>query len=171
MTVEARTLKNEAIKNAGKTTRARHSLMRPIVIELKLDLKCLNNEERHALEMHFVEGKWLKNYLLALPDEDFKSFDTRTRDIYSLDKDKNKVPRHLGLPAKLIQSVYQQIKQDMKSLAAKRKKTGKKNGKLKFVSDYTTFDLNQYDNTHWICYGPSGDKNGEIQEYYSYCRY
>ena len=163
MTVEARMLKNEAIKNALKTTREKHSLMRPIVIELKLDLKCLNNEERHALEMHFVEGKWLKNYLLALPDEDFKSFDTRTRDIYSLDKDKNKVPRHLGLPAKLIQSVYQQIKQDMKSLAAKRKKTGKKNGKLKFVSDYTTFDLNQYDNTHWICYGPSGDKNGKYK--------
>lgn len=163
MTVEARMLKNEAIKNALKTTREKHSLMRPIVIELKLDLKCLNNEERHALEMHFVEGKWLKNYLLALPDEDFKSFDTRTRDIYSLDKDKNKVPRHLGLPAKLIQSVYQQIKQDMKSLAAKRKKTGKKNRKLKFVSDYTTFDLNQYDNTHWICYGPSGDKNGKYK--------
>ena len=62
MTVEARMQKNEAIKNALKTTREKHSLMRPIVIELKLDLKCLNNEERHALEMHFVEGKWLKNY-------------------------------------------------------------------------------------------------------------
>ena len=67
------------------------------------------------------------------------------------------------MPAKLIQSVYQRIKQDMKSLAAKRKKTGKKNGKLKFVSDYTTFDLNQYDNTHWICYGSDGDKNGRYK--------
>lgn len=161
--VEARTLKNETIRKTLKVTREKHSLMRPIVIELKLDLKCLNNEERHALEMYFVEGKWLKNYLLALPDEEFRSFDTRTRDIYSLDKDKNKVPRQLGLPAKLIQSVYQQIKQDMKSLAAKRKKTGKKNGKLKFVSDYTTFDLNQYNNTHWICYGPEGDKNGRYK--------
>ena len=163
MTIEARTLKNEAIRNTLKATREKHSLMRPIVIELKLDPKCLNNEERHALEMYFVEGKWLKNYLLALPDEEFRSFDTRTRDIYSLDKDKNKVPRHLGLPAKLIQSVYQQIKQDMKSLAAKRKKTGKKSGKLKFVSDYTTFDLNQYDNTHWICYGSDGDRNGRYK--------
>lgn len=163
MTVEERKLKNETIKNAGKATRARHSLMRPIVIELKLDLKCLNNEERHALEMYFVEGKWLKNYLLSLPDEDFRLFDTRTRDIYSLDKDKNAVPRHLEMPAKLLQSVYQQIKQDMKSLAAKRKKTRKKNGKLKFVSDYTTFDLNQYNNTHWICYGPDGDRNGRYK--------
>ena len=137
--------------------------MRPIVIELKLDLKCLSKKERHALEMYFVEGKWLKNHLLSIPDKDFRSFDTRTRDIHSLDKDKNKVSRHLEMPAKLIQSVYQQIKHDMKALAAKRKKTGRKNGKLKFVSDYTTFDLNQYNNTHWICYGPDGDKNGRYK--------
>ena len=149
MTIEARTIKNETIKKTLKATRERHSLMKPIVIELKLDLKCLSNEERSALEMYFVEGKWMKNYLLSLQDEEFRSFDTRTRDIYSLDKDKNKVPRHLEMPAKLLQSVYQQIKHDMKSLAAKRKKTGKKSGKLKFVSDYATFDLNQYNNTHW----------------------
>ena len=43
----------------------KHSLMRPIVIELKLDLKCLNKGKRHAIKMYFVEGKWLKNYLLA----------------------------------------------------------------------------------------------------------
>ena len=163
MTIEARTIKNETIKKTLKATRERHSLMKPIVIELKLDLKCLSNEERSALEMYFVEGKWMKNYLLSLQDEEFRSFDTRTRDIYSLDKDKNKVPRHLEMPAKLLQSVYQQIKHDMKSLAAKRKKTGKKSGKLKFVSDYATFDLNQYNNTHWICYGPDGDKNGRYK--------
>ena len=163
MTAEARKLKNETIKNTLKATREKHSLMRPIVIELKLDLKCLSKKERHALEMYFVEGKWLKNYLLSLSDKDFRSFDTRTRDIHSLDKDKNKVSRHLEMPAKLIQSIYQQIKHDMKALAAKRKKTGRKNGNLKFVSDYTTFDLNQYKNTHWICYGPDGDKNGRYK--------
>ena len=112
--------------------------MRPIVIELKLDLKCLSKKERHALEMYFVEGKWLKNYLLSLSDKDFRSFDTRTRDIHSLDKDKNKVSRHLEMPAKLIQSVYQQIKHDMKALAAKRKKTGRKNGKRHSTSTSIT---------------------------------
>ena len=57
MTVEARTLKNEAIRNTLKATREKHSLMRPIVIELKLDLKCLNKGKRHAIKMYFVEGK------------------------------------------------------------------------------------------------------------------
>ena len=66
MTIEARTIKNETIKKTLKATRERHSLMKPIVIELKLDLKCLSNEERSALEMYFVEGKWMKNYLLSL---------------------------------------------------------------------------------------------------------
>ena len=41
VTVKARTLKNEAIKNKLKATREKHSLMRPIVIELKLDLNAL----------------------------------------------------------------------------------------------------------------------------------
>ena len=35
----------------------KHSLMRPIVIELKLDLKCLNKGKRHAIKMYFVEVK------------------------------------------------------------------------------------------------------------------
>ena len=53
------------------------------------------------------------------------------------------------MPAKFIQAVYSSIKQDMVSLAAKRKKTGKKNGKLKFRSEYNAIELNQYGNTHW----------------------
>ena len=52
-----------------------------------------------------------------------------TRDITSLDKDGSPVDRQLTMPAKFIQSVYSSIKQDMASLAAKREKTGKKNGK------------------------------------------
>lgn len=34
-----------------------------------------------ALEMHFVEGRWLRNHLLSLSDEDFRTFDMRSRDI------------------------------------------------------------------------------------------
>ena len=67
------------------------------------------------------------------------------------------------MPAKFIQAVYSSIKQDMVSLAAKRKKTGKKNGKLKFRSEYNAIELNQYGNTHWICYGNDGNKNGKCR--------
>lgn len=155
--------KNATIKSSIKATKARHALMIPVSVELKLDLKSLNNEERHKLCSYFVESKWLKNYLLALPPDEFRAFDTSTRDIHSLDKEGNKVPRQLEMPAKFLQSVYKDVRNDMKSLAKKKEKTGRKNGSLKFCSQYRSIDLNQYGNTHRICYGDEGDRNGRYR--------
>ena len=73
------------------------------------------------------------------------------------------VARQLTIPAKFIQSVYSCLKRDMSSLASKRNKTGKRNGKLKFRSEYNSIDLNQYRDTHWICYMDEGDKNGKYR--------
>ncbi len=96
--------------------------MRPVAIELKLDLNCLNIKERSKLFSYFTECRWLCNYLLSLSKDEFISFDTKTRDITSLDKDGNAVERHLDLPAKFIQSVKAGLVQDMASLAAKRER-------------------------------------------------
>ena len=148
MNEQARIEKNNAIKEHGKETRARHASMRPLCVELKLDLKCLNKTEQEKLWHYFTQCRWLCNHLISLDADAFKSFDTKTRDITSLDKDGNAVERQLTIPAKFIQSVYSSIKQDMASLAAKRRKTGKKNGKLKFRSEYNTIELNQYRDTH-----------------------
>ena len=159
----ARIVKNNAIKEHGKETRARHTSMRPVVIEMKLNLKCLNKTEQEKLWHYFTQCRWLCNYLISLDADSFKAFNTKTRDITSLDKEGNPVDRQLTMPAKFIQAVYSSIKQDMASLAAKRKKTGKKNGKLKFRSEYNAIELNQYGNTHWICYGDDGNKNGKYR--------
>ena len=151
-------MKNERIKENGKTTRLRHASMRPVVIEMKLDLKCLNNAECGKLFMYFTEcrwlcnylicGKlfmyftecrWLCNYLIGLENGRFRTFDTKTRSITSLDKDGKPVARQLTMPAKFIQNVYSSLKQDMKALAGKRRKTGRKNGKLKFRSSYDAY--------------------------------
>ena len=51
----------------------------------------------------------------------------------------------------------------MAALAAKREKTGKKNGKLKFRSGYNAIELNQYGNTHWILFGNDGNRNGKYR--------
>ena len=102
-------------------------------------------------------------YLIGLAADEFRDFSTKTRSITSLDKDKNTVARELTMPAKFIQTVYSSLKQDTKSLAAKRNKTGKKNGALKFRSSYDSIELNQYGDTHWICFGPSGNKNGKYR--------
>ena len=163
MNESARIVKNRAIKEHGKETRARHASIRPVVIEMKLDLKCLNKTEQEKLWHYFTQCRWLCNYLISLSGDDFKTFNTRTRDITSLDKEGNPVDRQLTMPAKFIQAVYSSIKQDMVSLAAKRDKTGKKNGKLKFRSEYNAIELNQYGNTHWICYGNDGNKNGKYR--------
>ena len=154
--------KNNAIREHGKHTRLRHASMRPVVVELKLDIKCLNRSEQDRLFSYFTQCRWLCNHLLSL-DDAFRSFDTKTRDITSLDKDGNPVERHLDMPAKFIQSVYSSLKRDMASLAAKRKTTGRQNGKLKFRSEYNAIELNQYRDTHWICYGPDGDKKGKYR--------
>ena len=163
MTPEERIMKNERIKENGRTTRLRHASMRPFAAELKLDLKCLNNAECGKLFLYFTECRWLCNYLIGLESDKFRCFSTKTRSITSLDKDGNPVARQLTMPAKFIQNVYSSLKQDMESLAAKRKKSGKKNGRLKFRSSYDSIELNQYGNTHWICFGPEGNANGKYR--------
>ena len=45
MNESARIGKNENIKKTLQETRFRHASMRPVVIEMKLDLKCLNKTE------------------------------------------------------------------------------------------------------------------------------
>ena len=162
MTREERENKGRRIKEKGEATRLRHALMRPLTVELKLDLKCLSNAERSKLFLYFTECRWLCNYLLGLSNDMFMDFDTRTRSITSLDKDGNTVARELTMPAKFIQTVYSSLKQDMASLAAKRNSTGKRNGKLRFRSSYDSIELNQYGNTHWICYGPESTRTPSI---------
>ena len=95
----SRIVKNNAIKEHGKETRLRHASMRPLCVELKLDLKCLNRSEQEKLWHYFTQCRWLCNHLLSLPQSDFKSFDTKTRSITSLDKDGNAVERQLTMPA------------------------------------------------------------------------
>ena len=163
MDKKARIEKNSSIRKSIRETLTRHASMRPLCVELKLDLKCLNRVEREKLWHYFTQCRWLCNYLISLDADAFKSFDTKTRDITSLDKEGNPVERQLTMPAKFIQSVYSSLKRDMAALAAKRGKTGKKNGKLKFRSEYNAIELNQYRDTHWICHGPEGDKNGKYK--------
>ena len=125
MNEDVRLAKNERIKINGKDTRKRHETMRPIVVSLKLSLGCLNNKERSKLLSYFIQCRWLCNYLLGLSNEEFSLFDTKERDITSLDKDGNKVERHLDIDVKA------NLIEDIKALKKKRSKTEKADGKLK----------------------------------------
>ena len=163
MSEDVRLAKNERIKIKGKATRERHEKMRAVTVSLKLSLGCLNNKERSKLLSYFIQCRWLCNYLLSLSNEEFSLFDTKERDITSLDKDGNKVERHLDIPAKLIQDVKANLIGDLTALNKKRSKTGKANGKLKFRSEYNSITLSQYNNTHWIVAKKDGNKNGKYK--------
>ena len=133
--------KNEQIRKTLLETRLRRATQRCLVYEFKINTNKLTKNEFEQLKFYFVQCRWLYNYLLSL--ENIDDFDTKTRIIYSLDKDKNKIEKELTIPAKVIQTVYKGIKQNIKGLSVLKKK-GRKVGKLKFKSEYNSIELNQY---------------------------
>lgn len=107
---QVRIAKNKTIGESRRKTILCHTTMRPLVVELKLDLKCLNKAELNKPYHFFVECRWLCNYLISLDSDSFRNFNTQTRSITSLDKDGNPVARELTMPAKFMQSVCSSLK-------------------------------------------------------------
>lgn len=139
--------KNEQIKKSIIETKLKRQFQKCRVIELKINIRKIHKKQFNKLKMTFVECKWLYNYLLNLEKEDLFNFDTKTKSIYSLDKDGHKINRQLELPSAIKQTVYSVLCNNIKSLSQLKKKN-KKIGKLKFKSDYKSIDLKQFNNTH-----------------------
>ena len=139
----------DKIKNSIIETKQKRQTQVCRVIELKIEDFKMSKSEYSSMKFLFVQCKWLYNYLLTLEKEELYNFDTKTRNIFSLDKIGNKIERNLTIPATMIQTVYKGLKQNIKALSSSKKK-GKKIGKLKFKSDYNSIDLKQYGITHYI---------------------
>lgn len=154
MNEQERLEKNNRIRQSMIETKLKRSLQRCLVYELKINTSKINKNNLEKLKFLFVQCKWLYNYLLNEEIDIFK-FDTKTRDIYIYDKDKNKISKTIDIPSKIIQSVHGGLKQNIQSLNH-RKQKGYKIGKLKFKSEYNSIDLSQYNNTHAI-------KNGKFR--------
>lgn len=154
MNEQERLEKNNRIRQSMIETKLKRSLQRCLVYELKINTSKMNKKNLEKLKFLFVQCKWLYNYLLSEEIDIFK-FDTKTRDIYIYDKDKNKISKTIDIPSKIIQSVHSGLKQNIQSLNH-RKQKGYKIGKLKFKSEYNSIDLSQYNNTHAI-------KNGKFR--------
>lgn len=148
MNEQERLEKNNRIRQSMIETKLKRSLQRCLVYELKINTSRMNKKDLEKLKFLFVQCKWLYNYLLNEEVDIFK-FDTKTRDIFVFDKDKNKINKTINIPSKIIQSVHCNLKQNIKSLKG-RKEKGYKIGKLKFKSEYNCIDLSQYNNTHAI---------------------
>ena len=101
--------KNKTIREKGKETRSRHSLMDCKVYTCKIQFNSLSSKQKEQLKMMFVEAKWLKNYIInwsKIEGNDIWQFNTKIKNITHKDKDMNDVPvelKYLG----------SQIKQDL----------------------------------------------------------
>lgn len=139
----ARLEKNARIKATMKETRQRRATQTCRVFDLKIITNNLSNKQKEALERVFLEAKWLRNDCLA------NGIDTYTPSGSVTVKTPSSVEQrpYKVLGSQMKQSVIQQLKNDRKGLAAK-KKNGCKVGKLGFVTHVDSIDLKQYGTTY-----------------------
>ena len=160
MTEEQRLEKNKRIKEAGQATREKrkHQICR--VFMVKIDESRLTAKQAEQLKMLFVEAKWIYNDILTFSkDNNIKEYDTKTKSVTVFNKDKIPETRELKyISAQMKQSVLAGMLSSIKSLAA-RKKNGGTVGALKYISEYKSLNLKQYEKTYKIY----GNKRIKIQ--------
>ncbi|MBQ7154521.1 MAG: transposase [Synergistaceae bacterium] len=144
MTENERLAKNNRIREQGRLTRQKRKGQICRVYRVKIDVSHLSRQQLLHLKMLFVEAKWLYNDALTfMRDHDINEYDTRTLTVHSLDKDHQPVTHDLQyLSSQMRQSVIQDIKHNMKSLASRREED-RKTGSLKYKSEYVSINLQQ----------------------------
>ena len=151
MTDEQRLEKNKRIKEAGQATREKRKHQVCKVFVVKIDESRLTNKQSEQLKMLFVEAKWMYNDALTFSkDNDIKDYDTKTKTVTVFNKDKEPEMRELKyISAQMKQSVLSGIQSSIKSLSARKKNSGKV-GALKYISEYKSIELRQYNMTFKI---------------------
>jgi putative transposase len=139
--------KNEAIKASLKATKAKRKTQMCRVYETKIDLSHLNHATQEHLNRLFLEGKWLRNYVLSQKkifgiNDKIYQVPVKVKDIFEI--------RELKcLSSQMRQSIIGRIQDDIRGLAEKKKK-GYKVGKLKYKSEMQSIPLKQFGNTFKI---------------------
>ena len=160
--------KGQKIKDGIALTKLKRKAQVCKVFEIKIDESALNTSQRVSLKMMFVEAKWCWNHILNQPDI-FKFDYKQLEKVQSFDKDKNPIEHKIeNLSAKNRQDIVYQMRNAVKSLAAIKRKTKKKVGKLKFKSEYDTIELSQYGCTHKIS-GKNTIKINGIKKHIKVC--
>lgn len=155
MTDTERLNKNKRISETKRNTIERHSKMRCMSFEVKIQSNKLSASQKEALKMVFVEQKWLKNEILGwseLSEENkISKFDTKKKTVTHLDKDKNPVESEFKyLSAQSKQCLVSRMISNIKALHSLKVKGIQKCGKLKFSSEETCIDLKQYGTSYQI---------------------
>lgn len=156
--------KNEKIRQTRKKTIKRRKTQTAKVFQLKIDSSHLNKRQEEALHMLFVEAKWLKNYIVSLENINYHQ-NSKTVDV-RLPDGTFEIREFRFIGSQIKQSVFTQVKNDIKALAASKSR-GRKVGKLKFVSQVNSVDLVQYKRTHYFS---NNGKSVHIQKIPGYMR-
>lgn len=150
---EQRLAKNLIIKEKGNETRNRHKAMQCRVITVKVVDNKLNKQQRETLYGQFREAKWVYNSILSKSNDGEDIFNLTYKDfntVTHLDKDKNQLTDELQyLSKRELQSIISGVKTNISNLS-KAKKNGMNVGVLRFISEYSSIDLAQYEKSYKI---------------------
>ena len=153
---EQKDSKNAKIAASYKATSLRRKQQKCSVIQLKIVNNKLNAQQKEALERVFLEAKWIYNEALSQGIVGYsagKTVEVKTPQGFEI--------RDLTtIGSQMKQSVVSGLKSSMKTLSS-AKKSGRRIGKLKFISDYTSLDLKQHGTTHKF-FLSSNQKTGKI---------
>ena len=144
---DVRAAKNEKIVASYKETKERRKRQTPRVVDLKIVTNKLSSTQREALERLFVEAKWAYNDAIG-SDNVFKyQVPKKTVAVHTPNGVEQREFKVLGSQMK--QSIVSGARSSVKTLASLKKK-GKKVGRLKFKSRYTSINLKQAGTTYKI---------------------
>lgn len=139
------------IRQSLAKTRLKRSSQQCHVYKVKIQYNKLNKLQKQQLKMLFVQGKWLYNHLLNLSKQQnlFKINPTNIKSILHYDKDGNQINSQLTIAAKHKQSIFSQIKSNITILST-LKKHKLKIGKLNFINQFKSLNLEQLNNSYKI---------------------
>lgn len=142
-----RSSKNEKIAASYKATKERRKKQTPRVVDLKITTNKLSTTQREALERVFIEAKWVYNDAVGSDNIFEHQVPKKTVAVHTPDGVEQREFKVLG--AQMKQSIVAGARSSIKTLAS-LKKRGKKAGKLKFKSEYTSINLKQAGTTYKI---------------------
>lgn len=144
---DARATKNAKIAKTYRETKERRKTQTPDVVDLKIQTNKLSATQKESLIRVFLEAKWLYN--AAVGSDDVFSYEIPKHTVPVVLPKETEQREFRVLGSQMKQSVVTGVKNSIRGLA-KLKKNGKKVGKLRFTSKYTSIDLKQAGTTHKI---------------------
>lgn len=144
---DVRKSKNEKISASFKETKERRKKQTPRVVDLKIITNKISTTQREALERLFVEAKWVYNDIVGSEDAFSYQVPKKTVAVHTPEGIEQREFKILGSQMK--QSIVSGARSSIKTLAS-LKKQGKKVGKLRFKSEYTSINLKQAGTTYKI---------------------